>query len=670
MYLSINVPHHFTSLSYQSTKLVRVSILVATELCGGLHGLASANAVLTYVNKLELSGMGLTTGQEETALQQFPDHLKILYKNINSRPSDWDDSLFGRFQPLTLIRAKIPPSNRCASSGGNYHHPVIAFGATPQDQLGLRDPYRRIYFWRCVSCQSINGSLCFCRHLAALLVAVSFPYFYRSTSRGVSLLNTVQEDSQQVLYVLPDVDASSVPIPQQVQRRSNNTRTIIGGVLNPLYDRTVPASVGVPPSTTPSSTTPSSTPSSTATSTATSTAPTAPSTSLSTPPTTATPPPAQVTSPHPSPAYQPPPSPPARPPIPALQSVRVSVPTQFNQIVQMNRAQVQLVTSPLLRQYIAGLNLQQMVLRPLPPPSTVQLPNIANMFAANHLQYHGIINDGNSCCLLSFILCCHRMMLATHFPQTNQILQHTGQPDYASILFLEILQALPSRRAFSVKVYMPVWNSLHPRSPLGQNEDIMTLSELIISSLPLLPQSSIPVLTEYMAQYTCHLCGHSARNQRDWISKSFQKIPILNIDENNNMVSIGSLLSNLLATQFTVVCGSCGQHTLGRFQVVRGLFTLLRFNRIYMTVNQQPSMARTRLSTLRTPTVAEQYLGQLVSCVNHIGNAMGGHYVSYHSVRNHWYLNDDSNIIARVRYHPFQSNVQNESCVFVVYSNR
>ena len=179
----------------------------------------------------------------------------------------------------------------------------------------------------------------------------------------------------------------------------------------------------------------------------------------------------------------------------------------------MSRTRHQLVTSPLLRQYIAGLNLQ-MHLTPLPPPSTVQLPS-AQMFAANHLQFNGIINDGNTCCLLSFVLCCHRMNLRSFFPQANQIVQHnTGVPDYASILFLEILKALPSSRAFAILMFMPVWNSIHPRTPLGQNEDIVSISELIISSLPLLPQSNIPVLTEFMAQYDCLHCGHQARHQR------------------------------------------------------------------------------------------------------------------------------------------------------------
>ena len=445
--------------------------------------------------------MGLTAGQIETALENFPDHLKIMYKYISSPPDDWDDNIFGRFQPLTLIRAKIPPSNRCSTSS-NHHHPVIGFGTTPQDQLGLRDPYRVIYYWRCMNCSSLNGALSFCRHLAALLVSVSFPYFYRSASRNVSLLNSVIERSLQVLDVLPRVDAS-VPIPQNIQRRSNNTRTTVGGALNPLYDTTVPSSVGVgaPPST--ASTTPGTTSSS-------ATAPsTAPSPSPSTTPSTAT------STPTPAPAISP--QPPPATTRPALQSsVRVSVPvwSGVSQIVQMNRTRNQLVTSPLLRQYIAGLNLQMQV-PPLPPPSTVQLPNAQQQFAANHLQFNGIINDDNTCCLLSFVLCCHRMNLRSFFPQVNQILQHnTGLPDYASILFLEILKALPSNRAFSVLIFMPVWNSIHPRTPLGQNEDIVSISELLISSLPLLPQSNIRVLTEFNSQYDCLHCGHQARHQR------------------------------------------------------------------------------------------------------------------------------------------------------------
>ena len=606
--------------------------------------------------------MGLTAGQIETALENFPDHLKIMYKYISSPPNDWDENIFGRFQPLTLIRAKIPPSNRCSTSS-NHHHPVIGFGTTPQDQLGLRDPYRVIYYWRCMNCSSLNGALSFCRHLAALLVSVSFPYFYRSASRGVSLLNSVIERSLQVLDVLPRVRAS-VPIPQNVMRRSNNTRTTVGGALNPLYDTTVPSSVGVGAAPSTASTTTGTTSSSTAPSTA-------PSPSPSTTPSTATstPPPAPAISPQSSPAYHPPSPATTRP---ALQSsVRVSVPvwSGVSQIVQMNRTRNQLVTCPLLRQYIAGLNLQMQV-PPLPPPSTVQLPNAQQQFAANHLQFNGIINDDNTCCLLSFVLCCHRMNLRSFFPQVNQILQHnTGLPDYASILFLEILKALPSNRAFSVSIFMPVWNSIHPGTPLGQNEDIVSISELLISSLPLLPQSNIRVLTEFNSQYDCLHCGHQARHQRDWISKSFHSIPILNIDQNNNPVPVGTLLSNLLATQFNVVCGSCGQHTMGQYHTRRGHFTLLRLNRILLSSNNnQQILSNTRLSMMRTPAVAEQYLGHLVSCISHSGSIQGGHYRSYHCAgrNNNWYCNDDDRQLSRIR-HPF--DVRNENVVFLVYSN-
>ena len=47
--------------------------------------------------------MGLTAGQIETALENFPDHLKIMYKYISSPPNDWDDNIFGSFQPLTFV---------------------------------------------------------------------------------------------------------------------------------------------------------------------------------------------------------------------------------------------------------------------------------------------------------------------------------------------------------------------------------------------------------------------------------------------------------------------------------------------------------------------------------------------------------------------------------------
>ena len=162
--------------------------------------------------------------------------MDIEYFTMNTRPEDWNDEKFGPWLgPVTLIKTALPPSNKSAVRA-NYRHPVIGFGTVPSDRLGLRDPYRVIYFWKCINCPSKNGMLSFCKHLAALLKAISFRESYRNTARGIDLLNTVAEDSRQAIQILPDPRISS-QLPQNVRRKTwRNRRTTIGGQINPLYN--------------------------------------------------------------------------------------------------------------------------------------------------------------------------------------------------------------------------------------------------------------------------------------------------------------------------------------------------------------------------------------------------------------------------------------------------
>ena len=218
---------------------------VAVEVTGGLNALTTCDRVLTYKQQLELKGRNLTRDQLLTELENLSDDIKVTWKLIDSQPSGWDVSLFGEFVPVTLVRFAAPPTHKAAVPA-NFRWPVIAFAATPSDRLGLRDPYRVILYWNCFNCPSKLGLLSFCKHLAAELKLVSFPDQYRSTARGIDLLNPMADNSRQVLRVLPSADVSAA-IPQNIPYRSQNTRTFVGGVLNPLYDTRMPNPLPMPP---------------------------------------------------------------------------------------------------------------------------------------------------------------------------------------------------------------------------------------------------------------------------------------------------------------------------------------------------------------------------------------------------------------------------------------
>ena len=221
---------------------------IAVEMCGGLHALTSSNSVLTYFHQKELEGRGMDRQQLLNEVQNLPGFMTFDYFRMNTRPDDWSEEKFGPWYPVTLVRTSIPPSNRSATRA-NYHHPVIGFGTVPSERLGMQNPYRVIYFWRCMNCPSKNGLISCCKHLAALLKVLSFPQNYRSTARGIDLLNTVADNSRQVTQILPP-NRTSLQLPRNVLRKSiRNRRAYIGGQLNPLYDTNVsgnPVSVTQP----------------------------------------------------------------------------------------------------------------------------------------------------------------------------------------------------------------------------------------------------------------------------------------------------------------------------------------------------------------------------------------------------------------------------------------
>ena len=217
----------------------------AIELCGGPHCLMRANSVLTYMSQILTQGQNLTREETIQAVSQFPWDWKVEYLQVET-PSDfvptpgnqswspeyWNTALFGEWRDLTFVRCHIPPSYKTATRA-NYHWVVIGFSNEPSNRLSVRSPLDRIQMFRCFSCPAKNGSLSFDRHLATLLIGLSFPNFYRSTARTVNLLNTVAEPARQCTFSVP-ARPHSVDIPANIVRRSATERRRSSA--NPLYD--------------------------------------------------------------------------------------------------------------------------------------------------------------------------------------------------------------------------------------------------------------------------------------------------------------------------------------------------------------------------------------------------------------------------------------------------
>jgi hypothetical protein len=118
---------------------------VALELVSGPHALKKADSILTYMGQLLIKDRDLTREETVAELQTFPDGWKLQYMSIKT-PSDfqtspdcprwvpdWWDPRFGLWHDLKIVRCRIPPSYRSATSPANFHWVVIAFGEESSD---------------------------------------------------------------------------------------------------------------------------------------------------------------------------------------------------------------------------------------------------------------------------------------------------------------------------------------------------------------------------------------------------------------------------------------------------------------------------------------------------------------------------------------------------------
>ena len=203
----------------------------AVQLCSGPHAIQRAHSVLTYVAQLHCHDNNINGQERENIIQTFPSFHKVQHLRVTTPPDSWDPEKFGAFQPLTLVRTRMPPSNRSVSSPANFHWCVIGFGDQGTDRLALIPPMDRILYYYCFSCPALNALCSCCRHLAAGFMGLCFQDLFKSTAKNFHLLNPVASQARQCLISLPMTETSR-DIPEQNVRRSRDTRQ---SDINPLY---------------------------------------------------------------------------------------------------------------------------------------------------------------------------------------------------------------------------------------------------------------------------------------------------------------------------------------------------------------------------------------------------------------------------------------------------
>ena len=295
-------------------------------------------------------------------------------------------------------------------------------------------------------------------------------------------------------------------------------------------------------------------------------------------------------------------------------------------------------------------------------------------FLLRHLQMRGLINDGNVCGLLCFILVCHRMRLESYFVDLPRI-SRNNTPDFPVLMFLRMLKALPSPGPFSIQLFVQSWNNSttlqNGRAALGVNDDILVVDNVMRSFVAYFRTRNTPVITRFTMKYNCNVCGIPYSNISLDDNVGFSCVPLLDIPDCRG-ISPGQLLTNLLNTPINMNCVACNTRVQATLVPERGTYTLFAINRLQYD-RQNPNVVlpkvMTKLTDRRSTGAGERLCGDLISCISHIGSHQQGHWVSYHKTTdNVWWKNNDSYPIVQSN-HPFNVNHNNETVNFVVYKN-
>ena len=307
-------------------------------------------------------------------------------------------------------------------------------------------------------------------------------------------------------------------------------------------------------------------------------------------------------------------------------------------------------------------------IRRIDPNLIYQIPNTSTFqpvitpFSQNHLQ-PGLLNDSNCCCLISIVLCIHRLCLINHLQLPAHMRSVFGSPDYSIGVLAKILQALPSQNAFSIHALVETVNRSRLNLQLGQNEDLFII-EGIMKHLKFRDQGGMPTLTQYKTTYHCPQCQVQYRGIIGMTA--FHTIPELQLPDQANPVHPADMMTELINERFAVTCQVCqSQIQDASYEIVKGKVTILRLNRMgFRGGNTYKIMTPLDHGPSQNP--GGHYLGELVAVVCHRSEGRL-HWVSYSKTDIGWFCNDDHRLPAPSS--PLNSGVRGETINLLCYKN-
>ena len=125
-----------------------------------------------------------------------------------------------------------------------------------------------------------------------------------------------------------------------------------------------------------------------------------------------------------------------------------------------------------------------------------------------------------------------------------------------------------------------------------------------------------------------------------WEGQLFVNIPIPRISECASVEPL-VLLVNFIAESVSTRCNNtCCQSLVegGKIEIVPGMITTIAVNQL--TYNRQLKRSEKLMITIKSVTASRDF-GLLKSIISLLGSNDQGHFVTYHFIDNHWFLNDD-----------------------------
>ena len=638
------------------------------DVTGGPAPLIGACGILSYMSfrSIKEQNPQFTVAEIQDAIGLSED-INLQYFIQNTVPEGWNAELFGTFIPCTLVRMRCPPSHKSDSSPANWKFAVVAYSDSSSQRLLIRGPLSKVLFWGCLGCPSDMGLMRTCKHVAALLMVLSFQYAFVPKTLSVGLLNPKAAPGSQTTHILPETCSggwSDQSLGSEcINRDSRRNNPLYGALSNPDSQFQAPQAATSLPQDSSSSEPPLAT------------------AQRQTPLMSSSPgnnedqiSPNSASSPIPTVRDQIPPIDPDPTPSVSHQNNAQNVPDNHPDDLNNN-------SRPEDPELLDLLNLVDMANRFPIPGSTVHSRSPA--FILSEMQHPGLLNNNHASCYMnSVILLLHRIRLKDNILDNEYCSSGVTRNDKRSLitkLTRIALEAMPTIQPFSLRNLIAGWHhvDIQPLIQVGVYEDAQEVLSTLLNNLLLkvARAESERVLTKFQGQLTC-------RNTRDCVDFEFADFfigqsdvsPFIHVigveNDDDHPVKVREKLSSFLTETFESRCKSimCKKKLRGaKMKAEPGKYTIVALNR--NAQNRSKAMQKVDLSLHNSEV--DPITQEPVAVISHAGSMASGHYVTYSKVNSDWYLNDDSKKLTRCLTSPFeQRHFVRETADIIVFENK